>query len=473
MTSAVMGGLTLLAAFFFYRALFPTVTSLVLLLLTATSHHVYHFSRVGTMHIDSLLGVFLLLGVIFRAELAPPGPRRAVLYILAGAIAGFSIGLYPASRIGLLMVGLLVVLRLFAQPDLFRQRVKDFLLMLTMFAVMAAPFVLAPTGNSDRASQVYLLQRDNIQSEFQRLDAVGEPAQSVDEVLARHFRNAVGVFHDRRDNSHNYSTPFPASSPLVAALSLLGLAVYILKFRSTLAIFSVVVFVVACFWGGALRFGPLPPSSSRMITLVPILMVTAGIPVLILEQTFRETMRRFGRRFHGDSRARVPFLAVAGVLLLWMVLHEIRLNRAFHIRTANDIQLPGNGWMLGSTQLQRFVESHRPSPDVIYHLGVSKTANQSYIHNDYFLPHTFGRRYWVPLGKEMTPDDFFHPGRTWFVIEDIRMGELAAIQEMFPGGRILEPPPVPIEGVGSFYLIYEVYIHDRRGRVQVAWPWWW
>ncbi|MCC5875169.1 MAG: hypothetical protein JJU11_03015 [Candidatus Sumerlaeia bacterium] len=473
LTSAVMGGFTILAAFFCYRGVFPVITSLVLLILTASSHHVYHFSRVGTMHIDSLLGVFLILGLMFRAEVAPPGPKRSVLYILAGALGGLSMGLYPASRIGVMMIALFVFLRVFGQPDLFRHRVKDLMLLLVTLVVMAAPFQLAKTPGDDRSQQIYLLERSNIHFEFQRLDAAGESAGSVDEVLARHFRNAVGVFHDRWDNSHNYSTPFPASSPLVAALSLLGLAVYILRFRSTLAILSIVVFLGACFWGGALRFGPAPPSSSRMITLVPILMLAAGVPILLLEQSGWEALRRFNRRFKGEALHQRIFLVVAGLLLVWLVVHEIRLNRAMHLRMANDVRLHGNGWMLGSTELQRFMESHRPSPDVIYHLGVNETANQTYIHNDYFLPHTIGRRHWIGIGEELTPDDITHPGRTWFIVEDVRMEELAGIQEMFPGGRILEPPPVPIEGVGSFYVIYEVNIMDREGKVQVTWPWWW
>lgn len=467
-TSALVGGFTILAAFFCYRAIFPMVTSLLLLVLTAASYHVSHFARVGTMHIDTLLYVFLLLGLLLRGELMPPGPRRTLVYLLSGSLAGFLFAQYPAAKLGLMILGLLLVLRVFAQPDFFRHRVKDFGLLLFALIVMATPFHVQFGPQPDRSREVYLLERHNLQSEFRRLERDGYDIRTLDQLLLHHYRNALGVFHDRRDNSHNFSTPFPAASPLVAALSLLGLAVFLARFRSTIAILCVGIFLGACFFGGATRFGPLPPSSSRMITLVPILMIAAGIPILLAEQSFSEFLRRLGRR---NITPRFLYL-LAGILVAWVILHEVRTNRALYIRVATDPGLHGNAWMMASTQLQRFVESHRPSPDIIYQFGVNETANQTYLHNNYFLPPTHGRRFWISREDSLHPDDVIHPGRTWFIAEESRLDELDKIRYHFPGGRVLYPPPVPMPEVGSFFVIYEVDIHDRPGRVQNAWPWW-
>lgn len=468
-TSAVIGGMTMLAAFFCYRALFAAGTSLALLLLTALSFHAAHFARVGTMHIDSLLAMFLALGVFFRAELSGPGPRRTALYGAAGALVGICHGLYPASRLSAITIGGMLVVRLFFQAEPGRRRLFDLGFLIFCALVFIAPFKAYNGPSVDRANEVYLLSQPHLQNEFVRLEQIGRPVDSVQELVAHHLKNALGVFHYRSDNSHNLSSPFPAASPLVASLSLLGGALLLLRFRSWLALVCLGTYLGACLFGGALRFGPHAPSSSRMITLVPILMIAAGVPLSLLGRALRGAAAAAPARLGQFAPLFVP-VVVAG--FLWVLAQEAWTNRALYQRCLNDPSLRYNAWMSHSTELQRFVESRVPAPDVIHHFGADFVANQSYYHNDFLLPHTVGRRFWIPPGESFNPARGLYPGTTWFIFHRTRLGELSPIREAFPGGRILIPPPVDIHGYPSRYVIYEYFNGWAPGPVHPVWPWW-
>lgn len=468
-TSCLVGAFAMLAAFFCYRALFGVATSLALLLLTALSFHTGHFARVGTMHIDGLLVMFLTLGVFLRAELAAPGPRRMALYGVSGALVGIAYNLYPASRLSAIAVGGMLVVRLLAQRDLWRHRLPDILFLLFCMALFLHPFHVYNGPRVDRAAEVRLLTQPHLQNEFLLLEEIGQPVESVGGLIAHHMKSALGVFHYQRDNSHNLSSPFPAASPLVAALSLLGGILLLVRFRSWLALLCLGTFAAACFFGGAILFGPHAPSSSRMITLVPILMIAAGLPLSLLFSALRgagEALAFRGRRAH---LAAIALLAATG---LWVLAQEAAMNRALYLRILTDPFLQYNAWMSHSTELQRFTEARVPAPDVVHHFDVDEVANQTYYHNDFLLPHTVGRRFWIPPGVDFNPLDARYPGTNWFIFHWARVGELEAVREAFPGGRLLTPAPVAIHGYPSRYVVYEYFNASAPGPVQPVWPWW-
>ncbi len=455
LVSALVSSIGLVVAWLLYRSFFRAPTALALLFLTLSSHHVFHYSRMGTMHIDNLYWAVALLLLLRRAEFAPAGPWRLAVYTAVGAVAGFGFGLYPGAKLGMVAVATVVALRAFAQPDYWRCRWIDHAFMVAMALVMIAPHLLVPEAGARRDLETYLLRGDVLMREFARPGVADAGILTVEQLTARRMIDAVGLFHFRADNSHNYTSLFPLAGPLVGGLSLLGLALMLVHFRSWLTILLGVTFLAGCWLGGALRIVPDPPSSSRLMVLAPVLFLAAGVALDVVISAVGLLVTRLGWPYR-QSRDGLVVLVAGIVLLLLVLLRDAATNQALYRRWNNEPRLMYHSWMMQSTQLLRYWESRGGRPERLIQFDVDTYANQTFLHMDYYWPDSAGKRIWVPENQGLEPEMVPETGLVWFVVHDDRRRMLDPIRNLYPGGRSVRIPPPPFEGYGKGYTIYEV-----------------
>lgn len=452
-TSALVGAVALVAAWWCYRGLFGAGVSMVLLLLTASSAHFGHFARVGTMHIDSLLWIYILLAVWIRWEQSPAGARRLVLAWLAGATAGMTFALYPATQIGAVGVAMMVALRVMFQRDFWATRAVDVAVIALAAVMMMAPMRIIPGAKASRENEVYLLAHPILHYEFLKPEMQALGINNVHRLVLHHWINAMGVFHYKRDNSHNYSTPFPAASPTVAVLSAVGALLLLLRCRSWLAFLVLGWFLTGTFLGGAIRFGPYAPSSSRLLVLLPILFIAAGVT---LDQAARGAwvVRQRMGVWTTLQRRGLAAAVIAGMVVVLGA--DWRLNRLMYERTVTDPTLMYNDWMGPSTQLQRLIESTTPKADYVYHIGAYGFADITFLHNDFLMPETIGRRWYLPEGMLPALADLPESGRIWFIVDKPRLRDFDTLRSQLKFSRVLRSEPLPFGWMPAVYTIFEL-----------------
>ncbi|MBI5154282.1 glycosyltransferase family 39 protein, partial [Candidatus Poribacteria bacterium] len=456
--SALTGAAGILALYLLVRSFADGVASVMAAALWACCHTMIQYSRLGLNNVDSMVWIVITLCLHLRAERTGPGTARIVAYLLTGAAGAGAFGMYPGTKLGFAVVLGIGLLRAIAQPRFLRRRGIEYATMIAMAVLLVAPFRAVPGYAFQRQNQVYMLSGEHLTYEFTLPDIRGRGIDTVEELVAHYFKSALGAYHVRRDNSHDYSTPFPLAGPMLGALGLLGGLLLLSRPKTwgALAVFG--LFLGGCLLGGALRHSPAPPSSARLLMLAPALAAAAAVAIDAVIAAGIALRPRWPRTW-----AALGLLVLAG-----LTGSEAATNRALYKRYLGDPGLYSNRWMRCSTELQRFLYEHHPKPDLIVQYDVDYFANQSFIHNDYYLPGSEGKRHWIDRGKS------FHPGLlpprdvVLFLFHWERGSELAAVEKQFPGGKHLEVRAPDAPGGTLLYLGYELELPVQSPRITAA-----
>lgn len=460
--SALTSGIGLIVVYLFLRGIVGGFAAVFTTFLVATSHIVIQYSRIGINNIDSMYWMFAMGWLFYAAETSRADTARLLRYLAAGFAGGMSFGMYTGTQLGVAAIAGMAILRLAAQIDLGRRRVAGIGLLFVGIGVGVAPFKANPLMEYGRSLGVYLLTADMLKHEFGKPEMKGENINTVEKLVAWHMKRSMLGYHGISDTSHDYTTPFPYVGPLLAALSALGGLVLLLRFRTWAAFFAWGLFIAGNLLGGALRHSPYAPSSARLILLMPSIALAAAVAVdaFVLEGA------RLAAAIGLDTRPRrIASQALVGVGLVaavWLGGSEVRTNIALYRRFLTSGYLTFNYWMGASTELQRFIEGHSPKPEYIFQYDREVTANQSYWHNDFLLPHTEGHRYWIDPGQEIPEAQIPTNGQILFIFHNDRIEEMAAIKEQFPGGKTYHTKALPFKDAKPRYTLYEVFVGRTR-----------
>ncbi|MEO8605632.1 MAG: glycosyltransferase, partial [bacterium] len=267
--SAVFGTLSLVPLYFLVRTWFGARAALFSTALLAVSHAAIHFSRIGLWNIQTLfctLTAFALLAVGLRRN-------RALSVYSAGVVSGLALYSYTAGR----LISI-VALTFLASQLLGRRRWRT--LRLAAFyglgvAIAATPLLLNYVKDPgaltfDRTASVWVLADDN------RAHVEGTTgATTAAGILATQLTRSFAGFATRGDTSSQYGTEQPLLSPIVALLSVAGLAL-------TLRRLAVPRYRFLALWLGlGLLLGSVlvldAPSYTRLVVVFPVPYILAAI----------------------------------------------------------------------------------------------------------------------------------------------------------------------------------------------------
>lgn len=280
--SAVMGILTIPAAYLVGRELFDRRTGLVLAFLIAVSSWAVNFSRIG-MHSTMTTPLFALLSVGFLLR----GLRRQKLidYALAGIFLALGLCFYTSFRLVIPAVGLFGLYCLIAYPFLIRRSWLGLLVLSLGMALLVAPLVMYAYHQPDifwaRVQDTYLLA--NKASE-ERLP-----------VLIESIRKHLFMFNYIGDPNGRHNLPGePMLDPILGAWMVLGFFLS-LRWIWRPAALLLPLWLGISLLGGILSLDFEAPQSLRANGALPVAYIFAVVPIFGLWQEWRKL--RFGRRY--------------------------------------------------------------------------------------------------------------------------------------------------------------------------------
>jgi 4-amino-4-deoxy-L-arabinose transferase-like glycosyltransferase len=364
--SAILGTLTVPAAYLLGRRLFDRRVGLLTAVITAITVWPLNLSRVGFRAVAMPLFVALVVWAFWRGyerNSTPTTRDRSswAWFSLAGVFAGLMLYTYLAARfvplVFLVFIGYLAATR---RPIPWR----GLILLAIVAGIVAAPllgyFVTHRVEAAQRAFQVSILNPDIND---------GDPLGT----LARHLGRTLLMFNVRGDFIPRHNVPLrPVFDPLLSLFFLLGLGVMVRRWREP-------AYGLVLIWTGVMLLPTVlaedAPHFLRAVGVLPVLFV---IPALGLSTTGdwlkqrRSPARSEGERRRGKvipPRLPIspspPLLIVAGVLALslglttydYFVLHARSENAYYQFETgASELAADANQFLSANPNGQVYID---------------------------------------------------------------------------------------------------------------------
>lgn len=434
----LVGTVTVLVTFWLVRRLAGQTLGLVTAALLAGYHYHIHFSRVGSNQIADVLFVTLALLFFYRGY-----DRRSPLdWTLCGMMVGVSQYFYAGARFTAIIIIALVMFFFMRDGLRFWREQRAGLLLMTGAALLSGGPMIQyamrfPDDYNARLNTVGIFQSGWLEREQVILNKGALP------ILFDQFQRAALAFNYYPDRTVWYGLDQPLFGFVPAALFVLGFGYGLLNLHDRR------IFPMVAWWGGAMIMGGMltesPPSSQRLITMsvpavffVALALVKIGQVALYVLGTYR-------------PRFLVPYLSAAVLLLS---LFSVRLYFVEYTPT----RVYGNYHAVIATALGQYAHEELGPDWQIFFFG----APEMYVgfgSIPYLAPEVPRQDVLEPL---MAPPDWNPAAQgkhAAFVFLPARRGELALVQQAFPGGVVEDvppPPPFRFEREEPLYTIYRV-----------------
>jgi len=409
MVSAIVGAAGIPAVYFMGRATFGRFVGLVAGALLAAYHFHIHFSRLGVNNIADPLLMSLTFGGFFWGY-----TRRSWFGF---AMAGISLGLmqhfYVSGRLAPILLAILLLHQLITSRHALWRSKWGLVVMLVGAVIAFGPLLLhyvrIPGALTNRINTVsifgsgYIAQRQ----------AAGIPLESV---LVEQFRLGLGAYIFEPDHGSWYVSGMPLLDQASSVLAVFGLAMATFRWRNPNAMLWLAWLMGTAAAGGMLTTNA--PEVQRYIAVAPALCVLIALAI----QTIAAAAQTASRRI-----ALATNVVVAGALTVALMVSS--LASYFLGYGPNSFRM-GSGSAEETTALGYYLRGLR-DPVSAYILGSTRNDAIRFVAPNASLRdlnQTAGPTLQIPAAPGDT--------RIVFVLLPQRVGELAALQQRFPGGKI-------------------------------------
>lgn len=406
LTSALAGGLTVVAVYGLARSMFDRTTALAAAGYLAASHYHIHISRIGLNNVWDGLFAAAAIGWMWHGW----QHNRRSSFLFAGLAVALGQYFYVSVRLLPLLFlvwGGVAFMRHRAQ---FRQRLSGLLLSVYVAAVVFLPLGILFARFSDNFNAP--MQRVSIFNGWLAQEAALRGETAVHVILRQMTRSALGFTHEPLRLLYDPGVPLLLTG--AAALFLLGLlwAVRHLDLRYTLLLLPLVAAVIS----GGLSIDP--PASQRYVMAMPFVAVLLAVPVGLAGRWLR-------RLWPGK------WVAAGGVTAVLLFLAGSDIH--YYFFDVYDHYVLG-GWNTETaTEIAHFLRD-QPVPDqTVYFFGAPRMGYYSLSTIPYLAPDMRGIDVIEPL-TAVPPWSINGP--TLFVFLPERAGELAFVQPAYPNGQV-------------------------------------
>jgi hypothetical protein len=443
---ALLGVLTIPAAYLFFRLLFPQRIAVVTSLLLAGFHFHIHFSRLALNNVaDPLLGMLLFTCLVVGWR-----TQRLLFFALAGTLLGLGLYLYTGARLFFPLLGLAALLWMVTHRTTWQQWRRQ-ALVAALVLIGAVVLVAAPIGQNIRHDPkpfTTRFQRDGLNlAKLQQ--SAAEQQVAPYQVLLAQIQHAALAFHYYADVDVGgfYDRKQPLLGPVAGALMLLGLGVCLSGWRRWPFQLPLVWLGLTILLGGVLMLRP--PSVQRYITLAPVLCLLIALGIDLLFQA--------GNRYLPNDR---HLWRWAAALLIVVVAAE-SLHRYFFDYLQRESY--GTRHSQAMTLLTEYLHTLQPSPTVVYVGKQTQSYRFShiprYILGDYLRfglldPHNPEPQLATALAQDLASGEQCFV----FVARPANQVQLQPIQEAYPNGESV-PLNWPQSGE-QFFQLYQVGCHQ-------------
>ena len=456
--AALVGAATVPILYLFARDLWGRRTAFLSALLLATYDYHIHFSRLGANNAWDPLFVVLALWAVDRGlagkqgsrgaeePFASPGGRlltcardrqdrqgrRARFFVLAGLVMGLSTLFYTSARL-LPLLAVLYVGFVWIQERALRTCSNDFsrseatevaakpgnlglhlALLVVALLVAAGPMLGYALAHPDewnaRINQVGIIQSGWLARE------PGLTGKSTPQILAEQFLRAAGAFHVFPDRTVWYGSERPLLGFAAGLFAALGMAWAAAHWRDRRYFLVLIWFWSVIITGGMLTESP--PSSQRLVIAIPavVLLVAFGLEHSV---GLGRRLLHLNRNWENVALGLLALALAASSVRFYFV--EFTPMRRYGSENAETATMIGHHLreLEGDYQVYFF-----GAPRIYWNFGTMT----------FLAPNGSGEDVTEPL---TAPPTFVDTSRNAvFIFLPERAGELAWVQQAFPGGRL-------------------------------------
>jgi 4-amino-4-deoxy-L-arabinose transferase-like glycosyltransferase len=397
--------------------------------LAGYDYHV-HYSRLGANNVWDPLLVALALWGVNRGLAAGSGIKQSRAFVLAGMVMGLSVYFYTGAR---LLPPLVAVYVVFYWMQKRRQGALEEAsatggtgassrlgvslgLLVLAFLITAGPMLGYALGHPDewnaRINQVGIFQSGWLEREPE------VTAKTVPVILAQQFLRSAGAFHVFADRTVWYGADRPLLGFLAGILAVLGMAWAVAHWRDHRHFLVLLWFWSVIITGGMLTESP--PSSQRLVLAIPAvaLLVAFG-----LESTAGLAWRLLAL----DRRWQEIALGVLVFVLAASSVH-------YYFNEFTPARRYGSENGETATMIGHYLQDLEKDTEV-YLFGAPRLY-WSFGTMSFLAPGVHGQDVVEPL--QAPPGAIDAERGAAFVLLPERAGELAWVQQAYPGGRTQE-----------------------------------
>lgn len=285
LASAVLGVLSVPAAYFAGRELFGRRGGLVAAFLMAVAHWNVNFSRIGMFNISPPLFELLAVGFLLRGIRR----RRAADFAWSGLCLGLGFDFYVAFQLFIVAAGLYLAHQIVTRRGFLRQYWPGLLLLAVGVALLIAPI-----------GKYALAQPEVYFGRARGLSILAEvPRERLLPALLENIRVHLLMFNVAGDSNGRHNLPgAPMLVTVVGALFALGVGLSLSRLHRSRASLLLIWFLIMLA-GGFLALTFEAPQASRSIGAQPATLLLAVVPLHMLWREWDATYpgRRYPRLF--------------------------------------------------------------------------------------------------------------------------------------------------------------------------------
>ncbi len=408
LTSALAGALTVLALYWFLRQAFGRWVALTGSILLAASHFHIHFSRIGLNNIWDGLFVAFISGAFWWGWFK----NNRLGYVLAGLGFGLAQYFYASSRFLFLLFPIWLALLAARDWSGVRTRRNHLAIMALSTLVISLPLAMYYLGH---VQEFYApMARVSFLGDILRSEVAATGKTSA-EVLGSQFVTSALAFTSA-DLRVWYAPETPMLLPLSSTIFLMGVVLLLLNFRKPAELWLIL-------WlAGAIAIGALSestPAAQRYVFAAPAVVATMALALVRIAEWLLQSW----------PAARPAIVAVVGIVVAvacWADLSfyfgDYSANRRF-----GDLNTEI------ASAVATMLNEREPGVEVYFFGGRMGYYTHSSI--PYLAPYANGQDVLQPL---TSPPNWQLPGPTIFVFLPERAGEMALVQERYPGGEVFQ-----------------------------------
>jgi 4-amino-4-deoxy-L-arabinose transferase-like glycosyltransferase len=430
--SAVTGALTVLTTFLLAQELWGRRVAWLAAGGLAFSHFHIHFSRLGTHQIADGLLITSALYFLLRGLRS----RRALDFVLAGAVTGLGWYAYFGARLIGIIIAVYLAWRMVAERR-FLARYGGLLVVLSVAALLVvAPLFFHyadyPAQLASRVRQVSAFSSGDLAREQALTGYRYSPALLF---MMRFWRTfAAYAFHYPFDPVFYYNPTVPLLDFISGALFVFGLLRMMVRcFRPANGLL-LLWFGLAWILGWVLT--DRPPCSQRMVIVIPALTLLAALG---LDWAIRLGQRTLGPWRHLWNGAVAALLVVAAVLNLW-----------FYFGVYTPRRIYGNPTAEIATVLSRYLKQQ--DDDYVVYFYASPAMYWGFGTLRFMARGVEGMDAASPQVEEFQQPDLTRGAR--FVFLPHRLTELEVVRTRYPDG--VETSVYSTADGRLLYVMYEV-----------------
>jgi 4-amino-4-deoxy-L-arabinose transferase-like glycosyltransferase len=434
LTNALFGVLAVPMLYVLGRLLFNRPTALAAALLLAGYQLHLHYSR-ATINVifDTFFYPAALAALVYGLRYG----KGTGAFVLAGVLAGLAQYTNVGARLLPLMMLVFVLLLLLLRRDWLRGRGEHMAALLLAFGLVAGPIIVyaiqRPDDYNTRLNQVGIVQAGWLEQQQEARNVGPLP------LLGEQFERTLFGFAVYDDRTVSYGGG-PLANPAMALLLFLGLGLSALNWRHPPALL-----LSLWFWAGLIGGGVLtvdPPTSNRLVAIVPVVALLAGLALAEIARVLAPLLRR-------QAAPRVA-MALVAVVALPLALFDVRYYFGDYLPTHH---FGGSHAYIATTVGRDLADA--PAGTQLYFFGAPYMWS-GFSTLRFLAPQLERTDVEEPLN---TPDDLERlignaDSDALFVFLPHRAEELALVQQRYPGGEILR---VPTPHPGSSGLAFAAY----------------